>query len=51
MVFRQQIIVFSQPGSLPPASLESVIEKVAALDMDEVRRQVEEQSAEQGGKA
>ena len=50
-VFRQQIIVFSQPGALPPAGLESVIEKVAALDMDEVRRQVAEQGQEQGGKA
>jgi thioredoxin 1 len=52
-VFRQQIIVFSQPGALPPAGLESVIEKVAALDMDEVRRQVAEQAPgqEQGGKA
>jgi thioredoxin 1 len=54
-VFRQQIIVFSQPGALPSAGLESVIEKVAALDMDEVRRQVAEQAQgqeqEQGGKA
>ena len=38
MIFREQIIVFSQPGSLPPAGLESIIEKVAALDMSEVRR-------------
>ena len=44
MVFRQQIIVFSQPGALPPAGLASVIEKVGELDMDEVRRQVAEQS-------
>ncbi|HAJ91493.1 MAG TPA: thioredoxin [Gammaproteobacteria bacterium] len=50
-VFRQQIIVFSQPGALPPAGLESVIEKVAALDMDEVRQQVAEQAQEQGRKA
>jgi len=47
MIFRQQIIVFSQPGALPPAGLESVIEKVAALDMDEVRRQVAEQAEQQ----
>lgn len=50
-IFRQQIIVFSQPGAMPPAGLESVIEKVAALDMDEVRRQVAEQAQEQGGNA
>ncbi len=53
MIFRQQIIVFSQPGALPPAGLESVIEKVAAMDMDDVRRQVMEQAQEQeqGGAA
>jgi len=51
MIFREQIIVFSQPGSLPPAGLESIIEKVAALDMSEVRRQVVEQGMEQGGQA
>jgi thioredoxin 1 len=51
MIFREQIIVFSQPGSLPPAGLESIIEKVAALDMSEVRRQVVEQGIEQGGQA
>ena len=45
MVFRQQIIVFAQPGALPPAALEDVLEKVTALDMDEVRRQVAEQQA------
>ncbi|MCK5382661.1 MAG: thioredoxin [Gammaproteobacteria bacterium] len=51
MVFREQIVVFSQPGAVPPAGLESVIEKVAALDMNEVRRQVVEQQLEQGGKS
>jgi len=44
MVFREQIIVFSQPGALPPAGLQSVIEKVAALDMDEVRTQIAAQA-------
>ena len=51
MVFREQIIVFSQPGALPPASLESVIEKVAELDMDDVRRQIAEQSGQEEGTA
>jgi thioredoxin 1 len=49
MVFREQIIVFSQPGALPPAGLESVLEKVAALDMDDVRRQVAAQDAAEEG--
>jgi len=51
MVFRQQIIVFAQPGALPPAALASIIEKVQALDMDDVRRQLAEQATQQEGKA
>ena len=47
MAFREQIIVFSQAGALPPAGLETVIEKVSALDMDDVRRQVAEQQKSQ----
>ncbi len=41
MVFRQQILLYAQPGALPPAALEELLTKVQALDMDEVRRQVE----------
>jgi thioredoxin 1 len=51
MAFRQQIIVFSQPGALPPAGLATVIEKVAELDMDEVRRQIAEQQQADEGRA
>jgi thioredoxin len=47
MAFREQIIVFSQPGALPQGAFEQVIEKVKELDMDEVRRQIEEQQAQQ----
>jgi thioredoxin 1 len=47
MVFREQIIVFSQPGALPPAALSSIIEKVRDLDMEMVRKEVEEQMASQ----
>ena len=47
MVFRQQIIVYSQPGALPPAQLQTIIEKVAALDMDDVRRQIAEHEEKQ----
>jgi thioredoxin len=51
MAFRQQIIVFVQPGALPPAGLATVIEKVGELDMDEVRRQIAGQEKADGGKA
>lgn len=44
MVFREQIIVFSQPGSLPASGLASVIQQTQALDMAQVRREVEQQA-------
>jgi thioredoxin 1 len=45
MAFRDGVLVFSQPGALPEKALEQVIEAVRALDMDDVRRQLDEQSA------
>lgn len=42
MVFREQVLVFSQPGALPAAALEDLIAQVRALDMDEVHRSVAE---------
>jgi thioredoxin len=40
MVFREQVLVFSQPGALPAAALEDLISKVRELDMAEVHRAV-----------
>ena len=40
MAFREGILVFSQPGALPPQSLEQVITAVKGLDMDDVKAQV-----------
>jgi thioredoxin 1 len=37
MAFRDGILVFSQPGALPAAALEQLIQAVRDLDMDEVR--------------
>ncbi|TCJ21767.1 thioredoxin [Microbacterium sp. PI-1] len=45
MVFRSGIIVFSQPGALSEAQLDQVITAVRGLDMDDVRRQLDEASA------
>ena len=45
MVFRDGILLFEQAGALPAAALEELISKVRALDMDDVRRQVEAQRA------
>ena len=41
MIFREQVIIFAQPGALPAAALEQVIEKAKSLDMDMVRREIE----------
>ena len=46
MAFRDGILVFSQPGALPAAALEQVIEAVRGLDMDEVRGKLARPEAE-----
>ena len=43
MAFREGILVFSQPGALPPPALDQVITAVRGLDMDEVRASIESQ--------
>ena len=48
MVFRDQILVFARPGMIPGESLDELIGKVKALDMDDVRRQVAAAEAEDG---
>jgi thioredoxin 1 len=40
MAIRDGIIVFSQPGALPASALESLIDQVEKLDMDDVREQL-----------
>ncbi len=51
MVFRDQVLLYSQPGALPEASLEDLIGKVRALDMDQVRRVAAAQEQEAAGAA
>jgi len=47
MIFRDQVIIFAQPGALPESSFRQLLGKAQELDMDEVRRQVAEQQAGQ----
>ena len=49
MAFREGVLVFSQPGALPPAALDQVIDAVRGLDMVEVHAQVARQRAGQDG--
>ena len=44
MAFRDGVRVFSQAGALPPAMLEELVTQVKALDMDEVRKQIQAQT-------
>jgi len=46
MVFRDQIVLYSQPGALPGPMLDDLIGQVRALDMGEVRRTIAEHEAQ-----
>ena len=46
MAFRDGILVFAQPGALPAPALEEVITAVKALDMNDVRAELEKAQAE-----
>jgi thioredoxin 1 len=47
MVFREQILLFSQAGALPPAQLEELIQATKNLNMDDVRKAMLEQQMDQ----
>ena len=40
MVFRDGILLYAQPGALPPKALDQLIAQVRALDMEMVRQRV-----------
>ena len=46
MAFREGVLVFAQPGALPPQALDQVITAVKGLDMEEVHAAVAAQSGE-----
>lgn len=46
MVFRENVVLFSQPGALPPEALEDVIKQVKDIDMEMVHREIAEQNAQ-----
>ena len=45
MVFREQVILYSEAGSLPANALDSLIEQVMGLDMAQVHKDIAEQQA------
>ena len=50
MIFREQIILFSQPGALQGSQLEQVINQAQGLDMEQVRKDIEQQQADDATK-
>lgn len=48
MAFREGIAVFRHSGAIPEQALEDLVTQIKDLDMNEVRKAVEEAQAEQG---
>ena len=48
MIFREKIIIFSQPGALPASALDQLVEQASKLDMEQVRRDIEAQASQAG---
>jgi len=48
MAFREGIAVFRHSGAIPEQALDDLVEQIKVLDMDEVRKAVEEAQAQQG---
>ena len=46
MVFRDQIVLYAQPGAIPGNMLESLVTQVGELDMEQVRAQIASQEHE-----
>jgi thioredoxin 1 len=42
MVFRDGVLLYKQPGLLPATALDEIVTKVRALDMADVRRQLDD---------
>lgn len=47
MIFRDGILLFSQPGMVPAAGLDDLLRQVRELDMDKVRAEVQSRKAAQ----
>ena len=45
MIVRDRVVLFSQPGALPEAPLEDLVEQAQRIDMDDVRAKIAEEQA------
>lgn len=46
VVFREGIMVYNQPGALPPPQLDALLTQVKELDMKEVREEIAKREAQ-----
>jgi len=46
MLFREKVMLFSQPGALPTAGIDSVIEQARGLDMARIHQDIAEEEAQ-----
>ncbi len=46
MIFRDQIIIYSQPGSLPAGQLDDLLARASELDMDQVRADIAKEQSQ-----
>ena len=49
MIFRDGIQLFNQPGALPKSALDDLLKQVRELDMDDVRKQLADEPAQEHG--
>ena len=50
MIFREQVVLFSEAGMLPAKALEELIEQVKSLDMVQVKAEIDAAAAEEEAK-
>ncbi len=48
MLFRENVMLFSQPGAMPADGIDSVIEQARALDMAAVHQEIADTQAQTG---
>ncbi len=50
MIFREQVIIYAQPGALPASALAQLIAQAQALDMAQVHKELATQQAKQASR-
>ncbi len=50
MVFRENVVLYSEAGALPPETLENLISRIKEVDMENVHRQIAEQDIDEDHK-